>query len=85
MGYSYRNNGNIKDFWPDDTATVFYLSGSDYTLGQLMEEAQERWGADINYQDVGISVQNIHTWCLTYDQHDPSDYTLFIVVELLKE
>lgn len=79
MGYSTRNNGLIKDYWPDDTDTEFYLTGS-HTIVEIVHIAREKWRGNINYEDIVIESENIHTSCLTYDCHDSSDYTQFIVI-----
>ena len=79
MGYSYRNNGQIKDFWPDDDENTMYrLSGND-SLQEIIELAQEKWPG-ISLQDITISAEKIHTSCLTYDLYDPSDYTDFVII-----
>ena len=38
MGYTYRNNGAITDFWPDDTDDTIYTTG-EHTLGELIDLA----------------------------------------------
>ena len=79
MGYSYRNNGQIKDFWPDDDENTMYrLSGND-SLQEIIELAQEKWPGS-SLEDIIISAEKIHTSCLTYDLYDPSDYTDFVII-----
>lgn len=80
MGYSYRNNGEIRDFWPDDTETTCYISGQK-SIQELIDIAKNKFGNDIDLSEVLISSEYIHTSCLTYDSYDPSDYTTFIVIE----
>jgi hypothetical protein len=78
VGYSYRNNGQIKSFWPDDTENTIYKS-NEPSVFELLEDIKEKWpDADLN--DVIISSEYIHTDCLTYDRYDPLDYTEFVVV-----
>lgn len=80
MGYSYRNEGQIKDFWPDNTDDTIYIeSSSNPSLLYLMEVAQQNWPG-VELSDITISSENIHTSCLTYDMYDPSDYTDFIII-----
>lgn len=82
MGVSYRNNGNIKDFWPDDTDSEFYLEyGTD--LGTILRKAAEKW-PNVDVRDIQVDAEYTHTSCLTFDLYDPSDYTNFIVVRRLK-
>ena len=79
MGYSYRNKGQIKDFWPDDDANTMYrLSGND-SLQEIIELAQEKWPGS-SLEDITVSAEKIHTSCLTYDLYDPSDYTDFVII-----
>ncbi len=80
MGYSYRNNGQITDFWPDDTEDCFYLTG-DWGLDAMVEFCKEKWGDAIDLTKIRITSEHIHTSCLTYDSYDSSDYTNFIVIE----
>jgi hypothetical protein len=40
--------------------------------------AKERWGQDINLNNILIESQRIHTECIYYDLHDPGDWTDFI-------
>lgn len=78
MGYSYRNNGAITDFWPDDTEDTIYVSET-FPMKLLLDIINEKW-PNINLDFVSISSENIHTSCLTYDLHDSSDYTNFTVI-----
>ncbi len=80
MGYSYRNNGQITDFWPDDTATELYIDGDyGYDLEYLLEQIKNHFG-DCDMSKYRISAEYIHTSCLTYDRYDSSDYTKFIKI-----
>lgn len=81
MGYTYRNNGQITDFWPDDTENKWYISASvSPTLGDLIDMIKEEW-PETDLYNVTITSERIHTRSLTYDLYDPSDYTDFIVIE----
>lgn len=82
MGYTYRNNGLITDFWPDNTGDELYLSGSQ-SLVDLLGEIHIHFG-EVDFGQIEISSENIHTSCLTYDLHDSSDYTQFVVVRRIK-
>lgn len=82
MGYSYRNGGQIKDWWPDDTATELWLSGES-TIGEIMDRAKAKWGESIHIDSINIEPRYEHTSCLTYDQYDPGDYTNFLLITLL--
>lgn len=79
MGYSYRNNGQIKDYWPDDTDTILYISDENIEFNDLCERIKEKFGLS-SFDNIMISSERIHTSCLTYDLYDPMDYTNFIVV-----
>lgn len=78
MGHS--SNGSIQNFWPDDTDDEFYLESSyQHSIEDILELAKNKWG-DISISDIMITCQNIHTNCITYDLHDPSDYTEFLII-----
>lgn len=81
MGYSYRNNGNITDYWPDDSEEAFYIAHGT-TLAVILIACKEKWGDNTNLEDISITPENIHTNCLTYDLHDSGDYTQFLRIEL---
>lgn len=78
MGYSYRNKGQIKDFWPDDTDTEMYFpSFRELPMDSLVSIVKEKFGS---LDGVSISAERIHTECLGHDTYVPDDYTIFIVV-----
>lgn len=79
MGYSYRNNGNIKDFWPDDDDNTMYISSGCDSLQDLINLAQDKWPGTL-MEDIEITSEKIHTSCLTYDLYNSSDYTDFIIL-----
>lgn len=73
MGYSTRNNGQIKEFWPDDTEKEFYICGSA-SLFDIMIRSKEKWPDCYDYGKIEITPENIHTRCLTYDSYDYTDF-----------
>jgi len=85
MGYGTRpgNGCQIQTFTPDDEEYVKYIPASSIDLvGDIMDRAREFW-PDVGLEGyVSIEVENIHTDCLTYDLHEPSDYTLYYVLTL---
>jgi hypothetical protein len=78
MTYSTRNNGQIKDYWPDNNESTLYLTG-ELTLSDLISSITEHFGSS-DLDKFTLSSEYIHTSCLTYDQYDSSDYTNFIVI-----
>lgn len=81
MGYTYRNNGHITDFWPDNTENEFYLCNeSPMSLKELVAEIDAYWEGVNDLDQIEISSEEIHTSCLTYDGYDSSDYTQFLVI-----
>ena len=76
MGYSTRNNGQITDFWPDNTDTTLWFESGGETLQSLLDQAEAAWGPT-PLADISISSAHIHTHCLYYDRYDPGDYTDF--------
>lgn len=80
MGVTYRNNGAIKDYWPDDDENTLHLQAtSNHSLQDIMDRIKEKWG-DVPFDSITITGEKIHTSCLTYDCYDPSDYTDFIIL-----
>ena len=79
MGYSANRNS----FWPDDDENTIYLdlNGTRWlTLSDIIEVAKNKWGDSVDFDSVRFNSENIHTDCLGYDLHDPSDYTNFTVI-----
>lgn len=84
MGYTYRNNGQITDFWPDNTGDELYLEDNGgITVVDLLGEIHMHFG-ECDLEQIEVSSENIHTNCLTYDLHDSSDYTQFVVIRRIK-
>lgn len=82
MGYGTRNNGQIKTFHPDDTENSFYLRGdSNHSISDIIQLAKEKWGENIDLDDISISSEHIHTDYLECDQFYPCDYTDFLKID----
>lgn len=79
MGY-YTQNG-IKCFSPDDTETEFYLE-YDASLSDIIEKVKEKFGSNVNLEDVTVTPEYIHTHALGYDMYDPSDYSNFLKISI---
>jgi hypothetical protein len=80
MGYSTRSGTEITDFWPDDTDTELYLSSST-PIPDIIDLIDQKWpGSGFSLGNFEISAEHIHTECIWYDLHDPSDYTTFIKI-----
>ena len=86
MGYSYRNGGQIKDFWPDNTPGILYIESSYAEIGfaDIIHQIVTHFGDGIPLTDFTISAEYIHTSCLTYDLYDSSDWTNFLVIRKKK-
>lgn len=78
MGYT--KDGSITNYWPDNDDKTAYFDGS-IDLMDLISAIQVKW-PDRSLTEFTISAENIHTHCLTYDQHCASDHTDFIIVTL---
>lgn len=78
MGYTTRKHrgGETQHFWPDDTATEFYIEGGA-SLEEINEQILQKWGP-IPLSQLRISAEFIHTDCLGYDLMDWGDYTNFL-------
>jgi len=79
MGYGTRGRtGQIKTYWPDDTADTIHIAGGA-SLIEIQAACETKWpGYDPS--NIQITSETIHTDCLTFDQHDSSDYTQFLVI-----
>lgn len=88
MGYGTRPNqfghSSIKTFWPDDDRNNLYIEG-DSNLSVIISRIKNHFGEDSKLEDFMISAEYIHTDCLTYDGHDPSDWTNFLHIQRISE
>lgn len=83
MGYSTRNNGQIKTFWPDDTDQKFYIASIvGATLAEYLSIAKEKW-PDATLNSISILAERIHTDRLMREAYDSGDYMNFIVMTKL--
>jgi hypothetical protein len=87
MGYGTRPGRfgyTIQTFWPDDTDNEIYISSDDgKSLQEIIEIAMCKW-PDIDFSELSISSQKIHTNHLGYDFYDSSDYTEFIILRKIE-
>lgn len=65
---------------PVDTDDTLYIL-ENTTLSVMLDAIKEKWG-DVNFDDVTINAQYIHTRCLGYDLYDASDYDNYLVITL---
>lgn len=82
MGH-YTDTRGVSCFRPDDTDTEFYLE-SNYTsksLGLILELARDKWGEDIDIEELHIEPEHIHENALGYDRYDSSDYSNYLRIE----
>ena len=85
MGYSIRPGTQIMDFWPDDDETTQYIASSyGPTLTDLLQHAKDKWGDDVTLDDIEVTAEKIHTYCIYYDLYDSGDYTDFLVLKYNK-
>lgn len=80
----YYKDGHITNFTPDDTDQELYIEASyqDISLPEILAKAREKWGEHIQYEDISVRPENIHTRCLYYDLHDSSDWDDYLVISL---
>lgn len=84
MGEYTARNGT-RSFEPDETDSEFYVATHGTTsLSGILERARNKWGQDIDIEEIQIQAEYIHTECLGYDCYDPGDYTNYIRVEYVK-
>lgn len=77
MGYTTDLFG-ITNFWPDDTEDTLYCDNT-MSLGDILKVANEKWPG-CKPEDIKISAEYIHTYCVYYDLYDAGDYTRFVVI-----
>lgn len=84
MGITRQPGTDIFNFWPDNDDNTLYIpvgfGCSSLDLQELMETIESHFG-DSDLSSYVISSEYIHTSCIYYDLHDPSDYTNFVIIE----
>ena len=79
MGEYLESNGT-RSFSPDNTDKKFYTRKQ--SISSLIEIIKEKFGDDIDLENVTISSENIQVSCLGYVLYDSSDSMNFVVIEL---
>lgn len=62
----------------DDDKNIYIEAGFDKSLSDIINIIHEKWGADVNIDDVIIDAEYRHVRCIGYDLHDSSDYDTYI-------
>jgi hypothetical protein len=82
----YYTEGSIRCFSPDNTETELYIACDDYCsfdLEDILDRSRSHFqNSNLQFQDLAISAQHIHTRCLGYDQYDRGDHTNFLLITL---
>ncbi|AGS81126.1 hypothetical protein [Caulobacter phage Cr30] len=70
----------IVNHYPENTKQTLYLeSGYGTTVEDLLERIREHFG-DVNFADLKITSEKIHTRCITYDLYDGADWDDYIII-----
>ena len=80
MGH-YRNNSGIECFEPDNDEKTLWIE-ADYRTGlrEIFDAIRNHFGDDIDFSEISITAEHIHTRCLGYDRYDGSDYTNYLKI-----
>lgn len=62
----------------DDEKNIYIESGFDKSLSDIINIIHEKWGTDVNIDDVIIDAEYRHVTCIGYDLYDPSDYCTYV-------
>lgn len=96
MGY-YNDSKGVKCFEPDNTETRLYIEVgySEFDFHSVVEQAAGHFGLpDPNVDSVSfnqcaarlkVSAEYIHVNAIGYDRYDPSDYAVYLVIDLKEE
>ncbi len=71
----------MRNYTPTSTKDTLYIL-REVSLSDLLSTVKEKWGVDVNLEDIEISSEFIHTRCLGYDLHDHSDWDEYLVITL---
>lgn len=75
------------DRYPDSTEDIYYINmgmvgdAAGMSLADLVLAAKVYFGEETDLDSIKISTEHIHTRCIGYDQYDPSDYDLYIILQ----
>lgn len=70
----------IENYTPVDTDDTLYLL-ENTTLSVMLDAIKEKWG-DVDFDNIRVDPQYIHTRCLGYDLYDASDFDNYLVITL---
>lgn len=74
--------GAITNYWPDNDENTLYLGGS-MTFSEIMEQIRTHFG-ECDLSNFTAEGERIHTRCIYFDLHDPSDWDDFLVIRRIK-
>ncbi|MBI5152958.1 MAG: hypothetical protein HZA36_00630 [Parcubacteria group bacterium] len=63
---------------PKDDENTMYISG-EMSFQYLLDRIQEKWPG-VSFEDIEISSEYTHVYCIGYDLYDPSDYINYTVI-----
>ena len=63
----------------NDDNTIYIDSETNPSLQEILDAAREKW-PDIDFKDLNINSEYIHTRCIGYDLYDSNDYDNYIVI-----
>lgn len=70
----------IENYTPVDTNDTIYLLDTA-SLTDIINAVHEKWG-DVDFDNIRVDPQYIHTRCLGYDLYDASDFDNYLVITL---
>lgn len=68
--------------YPKDDENTIYISG-ETSLQSLLDTIQDKWPG-VSLEDIEISSEYIHVYCIGYDRYDPGDYINYTVIRRIK-
>lgn len=80
------HSDNIRCFTPDNTPTRLYIEGGyGISLDEILDRARDHFGRQVTIEDLELSAEHIHTRCLGFDAYDPTDWTDYLIIDLIEQ
>ena len=72
------NRLSVAENEPKDDENTIYIRG-ERSFQSILELIQDKWPG-VSLEDIEISSEYIHVYCIGYDLYDPSDYINYTVI-----
>lgn len=79
--YRYEKEGSATNCFPENTDKTLWIRSNGTSVADLVLAARNKW-PDVELEDIEITSEHHHQYCIYYDLHDASDYVDYLVLNI---